>query len=146
MTPLETALTGITAGLVTGIVFFIIKDVFWSKAQKNQDTIDTNIINSVKVHTDQITELEKITEKLSTASLNQKEDITELRTLFNESNKGVQQLVKVLETVNKNMDAQHNDIRTQNAEIKQIMDKSNQIMQSTSDINRELLGYLKGIK
>lgn len=145
MTPLETALTGITATLVSGIVFFIIKDVFWSKALKNQDKIDTDIVKSVETDGDKIIELEKFAEKYTFIVANLVKDIEAQKAELYKSKDGVQQLVKVLETVNENMKAQHNDIRVQNAEIKKVMDTSNILLQETTNINRELLGYLKGI-
>ncbi len=134
---------GIIITIGAGIVSFFVRDLFWSKAQKNQDKIDSDLAATVNKNTERIVELEKNVALYGLLSKNNQEEITELKSLFTESNKGVQQLVKILETVNENIRIQHNDIRTQNAELKQVMDQCNLMMRETNTINKELLGYLK---
>lgn len=146
MTDLENILIGAVGAMGTGLLFFIIKDVFWKKAQRNQERIDNAVIESVKESERKIIALEKITERHTIILGNQAGDITTLKDLYRENKQGVEKLVDVLQTVDQNMKIQHNDIRTQNSEIKMVMDKSNLLIQETTNINRELLGYLKGLE
>lgn len=146
MTDLENILIGAVGAMGTGLLFFIIKDVFWKKAQRNQERIDNAVIESVKESERKIIALEKITERHTIILGNQAGDITTLKDLYRENKQGVEKLVDVLQTVDQNMKVQHNDIRTQNSEIKMVMDKSNLLIQETTNINRELLGYLKGLE
>lgn len=140
------SLESVLIGIVTAGLGFYVKDVFWPKVQKNQERIDNAVIESVKKSEEKIIALEKITERHTILLGNQSGDITTLKDLYKENKQGVEKLVEVLQTVDANMKIQHNDIRVQNSEIKQVMDKSNMLIQETTNINRELLGYLKGLE
>lgn len=137
---------GLGISVIGFVCAFIIKEVFWNKAQRNQERIDNAVIKSVEDSEKKIIALEKLTERHTIILGNQAGDITTLKDLYRENKQGVEKLVEVLQTVDQNMKIQHNDIRTQNSEIKMVMDKSNLLIQETTNINRELLGYLKGLE
>lgn len=70
-------------------------------------------------------------------------DIIYVKKLVEESNKSIGQVGGAIASFDSNMKIWHKEISTQNAEIKVIMDRSNELVQSTTQINKELLAYLK---
>lgn len=71
-------------------------------------------------------------------------DMEILTKAWQESNKAVNELVKTINSFDSNSNTRHEEMKRQNAEIREVLESSNKLIEETTKINTELLGFLKG--
>ncbi len=119
-----------------GLTFFLIKEVFWKKYQKNADTIETSIIDSVKESKSKLIQHDKELQAIEFRLKNIESDIGALKEAWRENNNSLVILNDTIKKFDDSFKVYHRDNAQLMAEVKQTMDKSNMI-------HAELLGFLK---
>jgi len=150
MSELEIGLSITVTGFIIG---FLVKEVFWRRAQKNQDDLDaatkkqiSDCEEDIKDCKEKIIAIEKTILQQAIIVGNISSELVILRKLRDQDQKGLEKFVEMLQLFEKGMNEQHRSVTTQNAEIKHTLDKNNLLMQEAQNVNKELISYLKGQK
>jgi septal ring factor EnvC (AmiA/AmiB activator) len=129
-----------------GLFMFLLEKVFWRKFQKNADAIEASIIDSVKESKSKLIEHDKKFQSVDFRIKNMEGELEFLKDAWSENNKALTILNDTIRKFDDNMKIFHNDIRTQNAEIKMSLDRSNNLVEQANKTYQEFIGVIKELK
>jgi predicted nucleic acid-binding Zn-ribbon protein len=106
----------------------------------------TKAFKEIDSHKDKISDLELRLALLTQSTGGMQGDIVILKDSWKRSNEVMGEISNSIKSFDANMKIWHKDISIQNAEIKQSMDRSNNLVEQANRTNAELMGVLKEMR
>jgi hypothetical protein len=108
--------------------------------------IITKAFQEIDKHREQIAAMELRMAMLAQTVGGNQTDIVMLKSMSSETNKIMSELNKTLQLFDINQKEWHKDIRSQNAEIKMSLDRSNNLVEQANKTYQEFIGVIKDLK